>query len=61
MYKISMFYFIISMFIGIMILYVIHPESEKVYNYPLIDTVTEVIYKDEVGKCYTYKKEEKDC
>lgn len=49
------------MFIGIMILYTIHPQSETIYNYPLVDNVAEVIYKDEVGKCYTYRKEEKNC
>lgn len=61
MYKISIFYFVFSMFIGIMILYTLHPESETVYNYPLVDNVSEVIYKDEVGKCYSYEKEEKQC
>ena len=37
MIKITLFYFIISMFIGIMILYVIHPEPKVIVKYPTID------------------------
>ena len=56
-----MFYFIFSMFIGIMILYVVHPNSQTVYNYPSVDKVNEIIYRDEIGKCYKYDKEEVKC
>jgi len=61
MFKISLFYFIMSLFIGIMILYVIHPSPEIVNNYPQIDSLSKIIYKDDIGKCYSYIKEKKSC
>lgn len=61
MIKITLFYFILSMFIGIMILYVIHPEPKVIIKYPTIDSLDKNIYKDDKGTCYSYKKEEVKC
>ncbi len=49
------------MFIGIMILYVIHPEPKVIIKYPTIDSLDKNIYKDDKGTCYSYKKEEVKC
>jgi hypothetical protein len=61
MIKITLFYFIISLFIGIMILYTIHPRPKVIIKYPTIMNVSKNIYKDDKGTCYNYKKEEIDC
>lgn len=61
MIKITLFYFIISLFIGIMILYIIHPRPKVIIKYPTIMNVSKNIYKDDKGTCYNYKKEEIDC
>ena len=59
--KITLFYFIVSLAIGIMILYIIHPQPKIVIKYPTIDNMSKTIYKDDKGTCYNYKKEEIDC
>ena len=61
MLKISLFYFIFSMFIGIMIVYVVHPRPEVINNYPDVDSLSNLVYKDDMGKCYSYVKEKKAC
>ena len=61
MIKITLFYFIVSLFIGIMILYLVHPEPKVIIKYPTIDNLSKNIYKDDRGTCYSYKKEEVKC
>jgi len=61
MIKITLFYFIISLFIGILILYIIHPEPKVVIRYPTIDNMSKNTYKDDRGTCYNYKKIEVEC
>lgn len=61
MIKITLFYFIISLFIGIMILYTIHPKPQVIIKYPNLNNVSKNIYKDDKGIIYNYKKEEIQC
>jgi len=61
MIKITLFYFLLSLFIGVMILYSIHPRPKVIIKYPTIMNVSKNIYKDDKGTCYNYKKEEIDC
>ena len=61
MFKISLFYFVFSMFIGILILYLIHPSPQIVNNYPTVDSLSNIIYSDGGGRCYSYEKEKKIC
>ena len=61
MIKITLFYFLLALFIGIMILYSIHPRPKVIIKYPTIMNVSKNIYKDDKGTCYNYKKEEIDC
>ena len=61
MIKITLFYFLLSLFIVIMILYSIHPRPKVIIKYPTIMNVSKNIYKDDKGTCYNYKKEEIDC
>jgi hypothetical protein len=61
MIKITLFYFIISLFIGIMILYTIHPKPQVIIKYPNLNNVSKNIYKDDIGIIYNYKKEEIQC
>lgn len=61
MIKITLFYFIVSLFVGILILYVIHPEPKIIIRYPTIDNMSKTVYKDDNGTCYNYKKTEVEC
>ena len=61
MIKVTLFYFILSLFIGIMILYAIHPEPKIIVRYPTIDNVSKNLYKDDQGTCYSYEKKEVEC
>jgi hypothetical protein len=61
MIKITLFYFLLSLFIGVMILYSFHPRPKVIIKYPTIMNVSKNIYKDDKGTCYNYKKEEIDC
>tara|TARA_B100002019_G_C21144574_1_gene535021 strand:- start:692 stop:841 length:150 start_codon:yes stop_codon:yes gene_type:complete len=49
------------MFIGIMILYLVHPSPKVVNNYPVVDSLSNIVYKDNLGKCYSYMKEKRQC
>ena len=59
--KITLFYFLVSLFIGIMILYIIHPQPKIIIKYPTIDNIDKNVYKDDNGTCYQYIKEETKC
>ena len=61
MIKISLFYFIVSFFIGTMIIYIIHPKPKVVIKYPSIENIYKTVYKDDNGTCYNYEKENTTC
>lgn len=61
MIKVSLFYFIVSLFIGILVLYIIHPKPIVLIKYPTINNMSKTIYKDDKGTCYKYEKKEIDC
>lgn len=61
MIKITIFYFIISLFFGMMILYVFHPRPQVILKYTSIDNISKVKFKDNEGNCYNYEKKEISC
>tara|TARA_B100000795_G_C22526293_1_gene333340 strand:+ start:47 stop:274 length:228 start_codon:yes stop_codon:yes gene_type:complete len=53
--------FIISLAIGIFIVYIQVPEYTTIYVYPNPDNEDKLIYKDRSDMCYKFKSEEVSC
>ena len=47
--------FIISLTIGLFMVYITNPNKEVVYVYPTPDNVENIIYKDKSSTCWKYK------
>ncbi len=61
MTKITLFYFFMSLFTGILVLYMVHPTPKVIVKYPSIDNLDKNIYEDDQGTCYSYQKEKVNC
>ena len=53
--------FFISLFIGIMITYVLAPPKKYVIAYPTPETADKKIYQDDANQCYKYESKEIQC
>jgi len=53
--------FILSLAIGIFLVYIFVPEERKIYVYPTPENVDKVQYKDKTGTCFTLKQEQTEC
>lgn len=60
MFKISLFYFLASLFFGVLVVYIIHPKPQVITKYPSIDAL-DTIYRDDKNKCYKYIQEDINC
>lgn len=54
-------YFFIAFCIGILYTYLTHPKPKVIVKYPTPDNVGQVLYKDDAGVCYRYKKKQVEC
>lgn len=55
------FYFFISLFIGMFLVYISTPAPDIIIKYPLPDEVNDIVYKDDGEMCYKYDVTEVDC
>ena len=53
--------FFISLFIGILITYVLAPPKKYVIAYPTPETSNEKVYRDKADTCYKFKTDEVQC
>ena len=53
--------FIISLAIGLFVVYVWGPEMREIYVFPTPETVGRVQYKDATDTCFTFKSTEVEC
>lgn len=53
--------FLISFSIGLFFIYIIGPETKKVYIYPTPESVDKMLYKDKANNCFSFKQKEVDC
>ena len=53
--------FIISLAIGLFIVYIWGPEERVVYVFPTPENANRIQYKDNTDNCFTFKSKEIDC
>jgi len=61
MFKIIPFYFILSLFIGFFMLYLLYPNPEIIIKNPNIKDSVSDLYIDDNKVCYRYKREQVNC
>ena len=61
MFKIIPFYFVLSLFIGFLILYLIFPEPQIIIKNSSVNDELSELYVDDNKVCYRYKREEVEC
>lgn len=57
----SLHIFIISLALGLFIVYILGPDIKTVYVYPTPDNVCKVQYKDNANNCFVYESTETKC
>ena len=53
--------FIISLALGLFMVYITNPNKEVVYVYPTPDNVNKIHYKDSASTCWKYKAKQVKC
>jgi hypothetical protein len=53
--------FLISFALGLFFVYVLGPETQKIYVYPTPESYMNYQYKDKAGQCFEFKPMETDC
>jgi hypothetical protein len=65
MFTVSRFFhlqtFIISLAVGLFIVYIQTPEFNTIYVYPNPDNEDKILYKDKTNTCYKMKSQETKC
>ena len=54
MIKIDLMIFMISLFVGVFMVYVTAPKPNIIIKYPTLKTASQITYVDETNKCYKY-------
>ena len=54
-------YFLVSLAIGIFLVYINQPASTIIYVYPTPNNVDKIQYKDNIGNCYKFDYKEVEC
>ena len=58
---IQLFPFLLGLFIGIFLVYVLKPTATVVYKYPSMDNAGKIIYQDRNDICFKYHADTVDC
>ena len=53
--------FIISLIIGIAMVYITMPDNRKIYVYPTPENISVLRYKDKTDTCFTFQQKEVAC
>jgi hypothetical protein len=65
MFKVSKFIninvFLISLALGIFIMYVLMPDTRKIYVYPSPENVEILQYRDRTGHCFKFDQKQVPC
>lgn len=61
MLKLNIYYFVISLTVGLLFAYLFTPQPEVIIKYPTPENAGKVVYKDVSDVCYKYKANEVSC
>lgn len=53
--------FLISLAIGLFLVYIYQPSSTVIHVYPTPDNIDQIQFKDKADNCYEFEKEEVSC
>lgn len=53
--------FIISLALGLFVVYITVPDARKIYVYPTHDNVNTLQYKDQADMCFSFNEKEVPC
>jgi hypothetical protein len=53
--------FLISLAVGLFLVYIYHPQDTIIYVYPTPENVGDVIYRDKANTCYKFEEREVTC
>jgi hypothetical protein len=53
--------FLISLFIGLFVVYITMPDTRKIYVYPTPENVDILQYRDKTDSCFQVKEKEVSC
>ena len=59
--KIIIWYVLLGLFLGFLIVYLTSPKPKVVIKYPTIENIGTTTYVDEKGQCYKYYAKEVPC
>jgi len=59
--RIILLYFIIALFVGFFIVYIMAPSPRIIIKYPNLNNVGKHVYKDDNNVCYKYKRINVSC
>jgi hypothetical protein len=58
---ISLPVFLVSFAVGLFVIYIIGPETKKIYIYPSPETINKVIFKDKANNCFSFEEQVVEC
>lgn len=58
---ISLPIFLISFAIGLLFVYLIGPDTKKIYIYPTPENVDKILFKDKARNCFFFEEEVVNC
>jgi len=61
MIKVDIFYIIIGLGIGFLLIYATSPPPKVIIKYPTLDNIKHTTYVDDNGYCYKYYAKETKC
>jgi len=53
--------FILSLAIGIFLVYIFVSDERKIYVYPTPENINKIQYKDKTGTCFSIKQKQMEC
>lgn len=59
--KVEIFYILLGLFLGFMVIYITSPPPKIILKYPTIENIANTTYIDENSQCYKYYAQEVPC